>query len=196
MQISPRMASLSGRACVNFFLPVAICRWTGYWTKALRLMFKQRSWVPQGRPVCINSIYLVNKSNRKPKGPWSQNWLFPEKTIPILQMPLDQAGWPWCLRSSPLHFSPLGEGLLVGKSQQLSELGLGPDSWKWLEHYPRALGLLQRLNNAHYFEIKLMKMKIPTLFNRLKHCFWEKKTKLLYSSSSPPLLGPRLQSVA
>ena len=68
---------VSGRGCVDFFLPVAIHRWTGSQTKAFwfnlqgshrvghdwsDLAVRQRGRVPWGRLLCMDSILSVNRS--------------------------------------------------------------------------------------------------------------------------------------
>ena len=59
------MVSL-GKRCANFFLPIAIHTDRQVTAqKHFGLTFRQRVRVPHGRPLCMDSILLVNESNKK-----------------------------------------------------------------------------------------------------------------------------------
>ena len=76
LQVFPRMTSL-GKECANFFLPVAIHRWTGSWTKALWFNIQVEG---QGSLRQVSMCDYNNESNKKQveemDPTWTQNWFF------------------------------------------------------------------------------------------------------------------------
>ena len=123
MQISPRMASLGEGMCS--FLPSCshpqvdriLIKGTHF-----SLVFRQPGRIPPDRPLCINSILLVKKSNREARVKvkvltWSHSWL----------LPVTEGSWrldrcpAWCLLNDLITNPQFGMNLKISGKRLFEE---------------------------------------------------------------------------